>query len=125
MDQETYNAAFLKGFTKRAEEYGIEKSALVGTIAGTAARIIAPLIGQHYLTKGIGAFGARKGAGTLGRQAKKLHTLLTESPMISRNLGDNLKGQAAFMGTAMLADKLVNPIVDPIANRLERRDLRG
>ena len=119
MSPENYKKHFLAGFTKRAEEYGFEKSAILGTIAGTSLRILAPIFGQHYLTKGLGAIGKRKGFGT----AKKLHKLLTQSPMVSTNLGDNLKGQAAFMGTSLMADKMLNPIVEPIAGRFEQRDI--
>lgn len=119
MNDERYKELFTQGFLKRAEQLGFDKSAMLGTLAGTSLRILAPIFGQHYLTKGLGALGAKKGFNT----AKKLHTLLTQSPMISTNLGDNIKGQAAFMGTAMAADKLLQPVIDPIASRLERRDL--
>lgn len=119
MSPENYKKHFLAGFTKRAEEYGFEKSAILGTIAGTSLRILAPLFGQHYLTKGLGALGTKKGFGA----AKKVHKLLTQSPMIATNLGDNLKGQAAFMGTSLMADKMLNPVVDPIASRFEQRDI--
>jgi hypothetical protein len=124
MNQENYNRFFTEGFLKRAEEYGIEKTALLPTIAAIATRLGGALLGQHYLTKGLGALGARKGAGAIGSGAKKIHHLLTQSPMVSSSLGENIAGQAAFMGTSMLADKMVSPIVEPIASKLEQRDLR-
>jgi hypothetical protein len=124
MTQEDYKEAFVAGFVKRAEQHGFEKQAIVGMLAGTGLRLLAPIFGQHYLTKGLGAIAARKGAGRVGKHAKNLHTLLTESPMVSRSLGDNLKGQAAFMGTSILADRALNPIVDPLATKLEQRDYR-
>jgi hypothetical protein len=123
MDQESYNSAFIAGLVKRAEEFGFEKQAIVGTLAGLALRLGGGFVGQHYLTKGLGALGARKGLGSLGTQAGKIHNLLTNSPMVPNSLGEGLKGQAAFIGTSMLGDKLMSPIVEPLASRFERKDI--
>jgi hypothetical protein len=123
MDQESYNKAFIAGLFKRAEELGFEKHAIVGTLAGMGLRIGGSILGQHYLTKGLGAIAARKGLGRVGTHAGKIHNLLTNSPMISSSLGDNIKGQAAFIGTSMLADKALSPIVEPLASRFERKDI--
>jgi hypothetical protein len=123
MTTEEYENHFVAGLVKRAEELGFEKQAIVGTLAGLALRLGGSLVGQHYLTKGLGALGARKGLGQLGTQAGKIHNLLTNSPMVPSSLGEGAKGQLAFMGTTMLGDKLMSPIVEPLASRFERKDI--
>jgi hypothetical protein len=123
MNDENYKSAFMRGVIKRAEYYGLEKSALIPTIAATALRIAAPFVGQHYITKLLGRVGGLKGAGALGTQAKNVHNLLTQSPMVPSSLKEGLAGQAAFMGTSMLSSRLLDPVVEPVARKIERFDI--
>lgn len=140
MDEEKYRSAFISGFANRAEELGFEKQAFVGTLASIALPIVADAWAQSKIVNLLGRGATLAKAKSLqpllsksnmARQAVdkvqagsgKLHNLLTQSPMISSSMGDNLKGQAAFMGVNYLTNKLTSPIVQPIAERFARKDI--
>jgi hypothetical protein len=113
MTTEKYRHHFLQGFQKRAEEFGLEKEALMPFLAHSVFPLASGIAADIYARKGIKALAAKKLAngkrGFLSRNAKKVSDALE---------AQNMTGVLANTGMMLGSGMAVHPIAERIANKI-------
>jgi hypothetical protein len=117
MLHDEFNESFIKGFQKRAEEFGLEKEAVLPLLMGVGS-MVGGLAADHYLKKGIARLAA---AGVAANRAK---TAVPFGSATAKKINDTLrskklKGSLANMATFMGTQAVVDPVFNKITEKLE------
>lgn len=121
MEDDFLKAAFIRGINKRASELGLEKSAILGAILGGLTRIGGTVLTDVGARKGLAALAKlRKRQGILGRIGRAVAPM--HAKMISRSpgLAGTTNNMLLMTGSGLLAD----PLISPIASKIESMDNR-
>ena len=127
MDKEKYLQAFSRGFEKRAEECGMEKSAIVGTLANIALRLAPNVLVPWVLNKNRWqiAKAIRGGANSLAasRVGKPANMLATNGEKALRWLGrSGTVSNMAMLGAPIAFDMTLG---DAYGNAVDKLTNKG
>lgn len=120
MNEEEFDHAFIRGFQKRAEELGLEKTAFMPLLLGSIGPMVSGGVLDYYVKRGIGGLAAkgvaaRKAGKKLpfgARTAKKVHDTLE-----GKDLKATLGNIGTFMGSSMA--------VEPVFQKLQEKHMQS
>lgn len=120
MSEEQFDHAFVRGFQKRAEELGLDKTAFMPLLLGSIGPMVSGGVLDYYLKRGIAGHAA-KGATALkagkklpfgAKAAKKVHDTLE-----GKDLKATLGNIGTFMGSSMA--------VEPVFQKLQEKHMQA